>query len=246
MAKAKSKNTRNLIIGILVIVLAFVGLFNILSGCFRLISGTFDNSAELEEYKAFIAPVIMNDPATFDDVINADQKQLMSIAMWSLLSGDIDPDSFQYSGNNMLVGKALVEAEFVRLFGTDVAPVHQTVDGGDGIQFEYDGKKEAYIVPITGISAIYSPVITDVSEKGSTIILTVGYLASADWTMDKNGDMVPPEPTKYMRIYLRANEDTYYISSIKDIDAPEVVTTEVEETEAETSTDAPTEGETQA
>lgn len=232
MAQTNTKNTRNLIIGILVIVLALVGLFNIVAGCVRVISGAFDNSEELEEYKAFIAPVIMNDPATFDDVINADQKQLMSIAMWSLLSGDTDPDSFQYTDNGMLVGKALVEEEFIRLFGADVTPVHQTVDGGDGIQFEYDSKKEAYIVPITGISAVYSPVIEEVDEKGSTIILTVGYLASADWTMDKDGNMLPPEPTKHMRIYLRDNGDSYYISSIKDVDALEVITTEAPEAES--------------
>ncbi len=244
MAQTKTKNTRNLIIGILVIALALVGLFNILGGCIRLISGAFDNSDEVAQYKAFIAPVIMNDPAPFDDVINADRKQLMSIAMWSLLSGDIDPDSFQYSGSDMLVSTALVEAEFSRLFGTDVAPVHQTVDGGDGISFRYDSKKNAYIVPITGIEAIYSPTIEDISEKGSTIILTVGYLASTDWTMDADGNMIPPEPVKYMRVYLRSSDEGYYISSIKDIDAPEVITTQQEETEATEET--PTDSETKA
>ncbi len=233
MAQKNKKNTLNLIVGIVVIVLAFVGLFNIIGSCIQGISNAFDNSDELEEYKSFVAPVIMNDPSTFDDVINADQKQLMSISMWSLLSGDIDPDSFEYTDNGMLVGKTLVEEEFVRLFGTDVVPVHQTVDGGDGIQFEYDSEKEAYIVPITGITAVYSPTIADVSEKGSTIILTVGYLASNDWTRDTDGNMVPPEPTKYMRIYLRDNGDSYYISSIKDVDALEVVTTEAEESTSE-------------
>lgn len=243
MAQTNTRNTRNLIIGIVVIVLALVGLFNIVGSCIRGISNAFDDSDKLEEYKTFVAPVIMNDPTTFDDVTNADQKQLISIAMWSLLSGDTDPDAFVYADSGMLVGKALVEEEFIRLFGTDVAPVHQTVDGGDGIQFKYDSKKEAYVVPITGISAIYSPMIAEVNERGSTIILTVGYLASTDWTQDTNGDMLPPEPTKYMRIYLRDNGDSYYISSIKDVDAPEVVTTQAEESPSE-ETDEATEGST--
>lgn len=240
MAQTGTKNTRNLIIGIVVIVLALVGLFNIIGSCVRGISSVFDDSDKIAEYKAFVAPVVMNDPNTFDDVVNADQSQLMSIAMWSLLSGDIDPDTFEYSDSGMLVGKDLVEQEFIRLFGTDVTPTHQTVDGGDGIQFKYDGKKEGYIVPITGISAVYTPTIADINEKGSTIILTVGYLASADWTQDKNGDMVPPEPTKYMKIYLRSSGDGYYISSIKDTDALEVITTEAEETKGETTTEETT------
>lgn len=237
MAQNNKKNKQNLIVGIVVIVLALVGFVNIIGSCVKTVSGLFDNSEKLEEYKSFIAPVIMNDPSSFDDVTNADVKQLISIAMWSLLSSDIDPDSFEYTDSGMLVEKTMVEQEYIRLFGTDATITHQTVDGG-GIEFEYNSKKGAYVVPITGVSAVYTPVITDVNERGSTIILTVGCLAGTDWTQDKNGDMIPPEPAKYVRIYLRENGDSYYISSIKDVDSLEVITTEAttEETTKESET----------
>ena len=229
------RNKKNLAVGIIITILSVVGLITIISSCISSISNMFDKSDKIDEYKRYLTPIVMNDPNPFDDVINADQGQLISMAIWSLLSSDIDPDSFKYTDGGMLIGIDLVEEEFVKLFGKDVAPLHQTVDGGEGIQFEYDKEEKAYLVPITGISALYSPMIAGISEKGSSTILTVGYLAQEDWKIDSNGNMVAPEPVKYMNIYLRKNGDGYYISSIKQTDSPEVVTTKptTEETSSE-------------
>ena len=219
------RNKKNLTAGIIITILSLVGLITIISSCISGISNMFDKSSKIEEYKSFLTPIVMNDPSPFDDVINADQGQLISMAIWSLLSSDIDPNSFRYSEKGMLIDIALVEEEFVKLFGKDVAPLHQTVDGGDGVQFEYNKEEKAYLVPITGISALYSPMIADINEKGSSTILTVGYLAQEDWKIDSKGNMIPPEPVKYMNVYLRKNGDSYYISSIKQTDSLEVVTT---------------------
>lgn len=227
MAEEKNKkNTGNLIIGIAVTILALIGALTIITGVVKGISSSVKKSDGYESYKQLIAPVIMNDPDAFDDVINANQSQLISISIWSLLKGDIDPDSFESKKGGMLVPVTLIEEEFTKLFGKDVTPTHQTVEGGQGIQFEYSKSDKAYIVPITGITALYSPTITEVSEKGSSTILTVGYLASEDWRQDENGDMIAPEPVKYMKIYLRKNGDDYYISSIKQTNTLETATTQ--------------------
>lgn len=222
---AEGTRRLNLAVGIVVALFALIGVISVIVGAVSFISSRVgDNSAEIEEYKAFIAPVIMNDPEPFDDVTKASQPELISIAIWSFLSGDIDPDTVRYSENGMIISEDAVEKEFARLFGTDVAPLHASVEGGEGIEFEYDRDKEAYTVPITGIDALYSPTITELKEKGSTVILTVGYLVSQDWILDKKGNMVPPEPSKYMNIYLRSGSDGYYISAIKATDALEEAT----------------------
>lgn len=238
MAEEKNKtNTKNLVVGIIIALLAVIGAVTIISGAVRAISSSFEHSDKYDSYKEFIAPVIMNDPDAFDDVINANQSQLISISIWSLLKGDINPDSFENKNGGMLVPASLIEEEFTKLFGKDVTPVHQTVEGGEGIQFEYSKKDKGYIVPITGITALYSPMIADVSEKGSSTILTVGYLASEDWRQAENGDMIAPEPVKYMKIYLRKNGDDFYISSIKQTDALETVTTQQTEAKDAKATD---------
>jgi len=227
MAEDVSKTNdsrRYTVLGIVVAVLAIIGAVTIISGCVRGIKTAVNKNNKADTYKALIAPVIMNDPDSFDDVINADQKQLISISIWSLLQGDIDPDSFKSTKKGILIGTDLVEQEFAKLFGKDVAPLHQSVSAGEGVTFEYNKSKKAYVVPITGITALYTPKITEINEKGSSVILTVGYLANEDWVIDSQGNAVEPEPVKYMRVYLRENGNGYYISSLKQTDGLEIVT----------------------
>ncbi len=231
-----SKSRKNTVVGIIILVLALVGAISLISSAVGLISSSFDNSEKIEEYKTFVAPVIMSDPTPFDDVINADQSQLLSISIWSLLREGLDPDSVEYSGIGMLISKETVEAEFARLFGKDVAPLHQTVDGGDGTLFEYNSKTGKYTIPLTSVDPVFSPMIADVSERGSTVILTVGCLASEDWKQASNGDMIAPEPVKYLKITLRSGSDGYYISSLKEADGMEVITTAPAEESNETET----------
>lgn len=248
---AVKRNKASLVVGIIITIFAIIGLITVIGSVVSSVSSYFENREyeKREEYKTFIAPVIMNDPDPFDDVINADQSQLIGAAIWAFLSGEIDPNSVDYTENGMVVKQEVVEKEFSRLFGKDVAPLHQTVEGGDGIEFEYDSEKKTYTVPITGINAIYSPTVLDMKTHGSTVILTVGYLASTDWQQGINGDMIPPEPVKKISIYLRKGNDDYYISSIKEISSLETATGGVtvdseEESETKKETKAHTEKET--
>ena len=111
----------------------------------------------------------------------------------------------------------MVEEKFKSLFGSEVQITHSNVDGG-GIDFRYSEKKKAYVIPITGITPIYTPKVTDAKEKSSSIELTVGYLYSGDWQQDSQGNMISPEPGKYMKITLGINSDsTYYVRAIQKI-----------------------------
>ena len=173
------------------------------------------NAEKYEAYEKFIAPVIMNDPDTFDDVTLADQGQLLSIAIWSILDGDPEADKYEYTDDGMLLPAKEVEESFRRLFGDQVKIIHSNVDGG-GIDFRYSEKKKAYVIPITGIEPIYTPRVVDAKENSSSVELTVGYLYSADWQQDSDGNMMPPEPGKYMKITLGKNSDEgYFVRAIQ-------------------------------
>ena len=66
---------------------------------------------------------------------------------------------------------------------------------------------------------IYLPDVTEADEKDNSVVLTVGYLASADWVQDSEGNMVPPEPGKYMKITLGKNTDgSFFVKAIQNID----------------------------
>ena len=215
--KKKKRSKSNLIVGMVVLLFALVGVVAIVvTGVQK--AGDFMQAKNAEKYSAyeeFIAPVIMNDPDTFDDVTVADPSQLISITIWSLLDSNSEPDKYEYTDGGMLVPAKQVEEKFVSLFGDEVRLVHANVDGG-GIDFKYSEKKKAYLIPITGITPIYTPKVVSAKENSSSIELTVGYLSSTDWQQDSEGNMVAPEPGKYMKITLGKNgESGYFVRAIQ-------------------------------
>lgn len=218
MKEKKRSKTINYIVGTAVILLVIIGIVSTVSFIAGKISTKKAESdyAKLSQYESFIAPVIMNDPDTFDDVSKANQSQLTAITIWSILQDNVEPDKYEYAEDGMLMPQAEVEAQFEKLFGSEVKIMHATVDGG-GIEFKYSEKKNCYIIPITGITPIYTPKITQADEKGNSVILTVGYLAGEDWAQDTQGNMVAPEPAKYMKVTLRKNSDgIYYVAAIQN------------------------------
>ena len=215
----KKRSKPNLIVGLGVMILALVGVAAIVLTAGTKIGDSIQNknAEKYSAYEEFIAPVIMNDPDTFDDVTLADSGQLLSIAIWSVLDSNPEPDKYEYTDDGMLLPAKEVEEKFTSLFGNEVKIIHSNVDGG-GIDFKYSAKKKAYLIPITGITPIYTPKVTDAKEKSSSVELTVGYLHSSDWQQDSNGNMTAPEPGKYMKITLGKNNDSsYFVRAIQKI-----------------------------
>lgn len=215
----EKKNSKlNLFVGIIVLFFAVFGAVSLLSLAFGQVKENINekNYEEYASYEQFIAPVIMNDPNTFDDITKADMSQLLSIAIWSILDSDNAPDDYKYTDEGMLLEAKAVEKEFKNLFGSEVTPVHISVDGGEGVEFKYSEDRKCYVIPITGITPIYTPKILDKSERSDRVILTVGYLASTSWQQDSNGNMVEPEPGKIMKITLGKNsEGGFYLRAIQ-------------------------------
>lgn len=220
MQENKKKSPLIYLVGTVVFILVAVGVFSIGKTAFTKISSSVQekNDVRYSEYEAFIAPVIMYDPDTFDDITMANTEQLISIAIWSILDSNIEPDRYEYTDSGMLMPQKEVEDKFLSLFGTEVKWSHCTVDGG-GIYFSYSETQEAYVIPITGVTPIYTPEVIDVSQTPSSVVLKVGYLASTDWVQDSDGNMVPPEASKYMKITLGRNADeSFYIRAIQNSD----------------------------
>ena len=215
----KKRSKVNLFVGLAVLLFAVVGAVSLVITLQGRISTQIKEKNETlySAYEEFISPVIMNDPDTFDDITVADMNQLISITIWSVLDDNMQPDKYEYTDNGMILPEKEVEEKFTSLFGSEVRIAHGSVDGG-GIDFKYSEQKKAYIIPITGITPIYTPDVIDVSEKSSYVVLTVGYLYSSDWQQDSNGNMVPPEPGKYMKITLGKNTyGSFYVRAIQNM-----------------------------
>ena len=221
MANEKKTKAANYIVGVFVLVFFIIGVASTVSLIAGRVRKASDNGAKLREYESFIYPVVMNDPDTFDDVSKAQQSQLIAISIWSILQSNLDTDKYSYSDKGMLIPKKDVEEAFKRLFGADVKVNHTSADGG-GIEFKYSEKKGQYIIPITGITPLYTPSVLNAKEKNDFITLSVGYLSGDDWEQDENGNPVKPEPSKYVKISLRKNGDRgYCVSALRSADAPD-------------------------
>lgn len=244
MAKTTKKHKRGarrwaFPLGLLIAVLAVVGAVTVVVAGVRVTKDAIDSSRNFDEYNTLLTPVVMNDPDEFDDITKANPSQLIDISIWSILKSNLSPDQYEYGETGMIIPEADVTAEFQKLFGTEVQPTHGTVSGY-GYEFTYDATKQTYSIPLTGVVPTYTPKVVEVDKSGSTIVLTVGYLGGDQWAQDAEGNMVAPEPDKYMKVTLRERDGAYYISALQSTLPPETATTAAtgapEETETQTET----------
>lgn len=244
----RSKNKWAFPVGLIVLILVLIGIVSIIYFGAGAVGKLSDNSKKREEYQEFIVPVVMNDPAPFDDLSQADPMELMESAMWALLRSAVNPDEYAYEDGCMVIPQEDVKNQFVRLFGTDIEPKYGTIVSTN-CEFTYDEGTKTYRVPITSTEPLYTPVIYDIDKSGKTTTLVVGYLAANEWKQSPNGDMAAPDADKFMKITLRQKGDTYYISSIQVTDRPDTATTKEapeEITEVSTQAQAPESQSTEA
>lgn len=223
--KSKSGHKAAFPIGMIVVLLAAIGFVTVVVAGVKGVDTAIDKSRHFEEYEKFFTPVVLIDPDTFDDITKADMSQLMEISLWSLLKTDVAPASFENNDNGLAIPKAAVEEKFIDLFGTEITPVHGTIEGY-AIDFTYDNASETYSVPLTGVTPIYTPDVIKVTKTTDTVVVTVACLAGDAWEQGENGEMIAPTPDKYIRITLRENNENLFISAIQNTTAPEVATTQ--------------------
>lgn len=234
-------------IGMLIALLAAVGLVTIVVSAAKGIGAAVEKSKNYEEYNTLLTPVVLIDPDNFDDITKANMSQLLDISIWSLLrNSDITPDRYESGEKGLIVPKEDVEEQFKKLFGTEITPVHATIEGY-GYEFTYDDATGAYNIPLTGVIPIYTPKVVDKTSSSDTVVLTVACLAGEGWEQGDDGQMKEPVPDKYIRVTLREKDGNQYISAIQATTAPETATaspTSPPETETqppETQTESQTE-----
>lgn len=215
-------------LGIVIICFALVGavfLGGLAVGGIKSLGG---KEKKKEEYEKFLYPVVMLDPDVFDDVTNAKMEDLLNAAILSVLTSDeatpYDFDFVEGETSGMAVPQETVEKAFSSLFGTDVAPVHQSVECSTCV-FEYQSAAKRYIIPITGYDPAYTPRVEDIKKsREGAVELLVGYIAYGDWEVNEDKSFTKPEPAKYRKITLRKTDLGFYVSAIQNADMSKLTT----------------------
>lgn len=228
MAKRKKRNKKvSFVTGIIALILALIGAFSVVRFSVNSIKDLTNQTEKKREYESLLTPVVMFDPDPFDDLTQADVSQLLNSAVWALLMSENGADKYPYSEGEkvgIIVPQTDIENYFVSLFGTeiDIASLHSSIDMSE-YDITYDAALKSYILPITGVESAYTPKVYEIEKKGSSVILSVGYIGNKAWVQIADGEYATPEPDKYMKITLRERGDGMYISSIQSVDGQEVV-----------------------
>lgn len=181
--------------------------------------------AKFNEYASVLISAAAIDIAPFDDITGADMKELVEMSVWSVISDAEDPNSFEYRSGSLVVPAATVEAAFTRFFGTQRTIEHMTVQGY-GYEFTYNTTENAYYIPITSLTPIYTPKVTEIEKKGNSVMVTVGLVNSDRWLQNsETGDLSTPDPDKYEKVIFREENGSRYISAVRSLSAPETATT---------------------
>lgn len=247
------KNKLAFPIGIIVLILAVVGIISTIKFAVDSVKKMTDDSADKLKYEQMLKPVVMFDPDPFDDLKQADVSQLLNSAVWSLLMSDEGTEKYPYSEGDVfgiIVPQEDIEKHFVSLFGTeiDIASMHDLIDMST-YDITYDAALKSYILPITGVESAYTPKVYEIEEKGSSVILSVGYISNMAWAQVADNGYSAPEPDKYMKITLRERSGGMYVASIQAVDGQEIIgsmpATRPPEIETTESITVPTQPETQ-
>lgn len=211
-------------IGLAVTALALVGLATVIVLIAAGIKNIAAKNKDYSEYNKLLTPVVLIDPSGFDDITKADMSELIEMSVWAILKSDISPDTYTVGEGGIIIPEADVNEQFKKLFGTEVTPVHATVEGHE-YEFTYDADAKTYTIPITGVVPIYTPKVIEKKESADKIILTVALLSGEAWQQGADGAMVEPEPDKYIRVTLRVKDGVQFISAIQATTTPETATT---------------------
>lgn len=222
VTKKKRSGRGAFVLGLILICLAAVGAVFLISTGVSAVKKLTDKTQLKNEYEAFLKPVVMLDPEPFDDVTRADMEDLLNASILSLLTDENNsPYNYEFvegEVSGLAISQEEVEKAFKKLFGSEVTPVHQSVECSTCV-FEYQSAAGRYVIPITGYDPAYSPRVIDIDKTGEgTVALTVGYIAYSDWEMNSDNDFTQPEPSKYRKITLRESGGSYYVSAIQNAD----------------------------
>lgn len=225
--KREEKRKRSIpavLVGLLTIALAIFGVYTLVTMGVEAYkaSRTEEERARYAEYYSYLIPAAAIDIEPFEDVTVADMSELVEMSVWSILYSGLDPTVYEYDSDELVLPASEVTETFIRYFGSERNIEHSTVQGY-GYEFIYDAAADCYKIPLSTITPIYTPVITEVQTVGNSVVLTVGLLNASLYTQDSiTGFLTAPEPDKYLRVTLRNTSGGMYMSAVRASGIPEI------------------------
>lgn len=201
------KRKMYMILGIVISALAVIGLVSTINFTAGKVREFADNTQQKNEFAKFIYPIVICDPAPFDQTIKLRSDTMITAALWDIILYE-DKSKYEADFDMIIVPEVDVEQHATKIFGVGLSFEHQGITG-TGVPFYYDKEIKSYRIPSNPKYFTYSPYIEEVARVGERYTLTVGYVSPTPAWLTLTSDE-EPEPEKYM-VYVvskRGNEMT--------------------------------------
>lgn len=209
-------------IGAVLIVLALIGAVSVLSVLVNLGMRVLDNTSQKEAFEWKIYPLLMFDPATFDDPKQLDEEFVLKTALWSALLENKTKYNYDEYGY-LLVPASDLDVAAKSLYGDGITLKHKSFAEGYDYAYTYYEDTNTYTVPVMGQSAGYIPKVVEISKEGPIYTLIVGYVAPTTlWSVSEDGSS-ESVPDKYLYYDLeKVAGNDYIVRSVRNIPADEL------------------------
>ncbi len=209
-------------IGAVLIGLALLGTISLCSILVTLGARVLDNTSQKEAFEWKIYPLLMFDPATFENPGQLEEVFVLKTSLWSTLLEN--RTKYTYNENGMLLVPASdLDVAAKSLYGDAVTLKHQTFSEGYDYFYLFDEETNTYSVPVMGQAAGYAPKVVDISKDGNVYTLIVGYVAPTTlWNISEDGS-TEAVPDKYLYYDLeKIDNGNYIIKSVRRIPEDEL------------------------
>lgn len=202
-----------LLFGTVVTLLAIVGLVATVNFAVDKVKAFADNTQQKNEFARFVYPIVICDPAPFNQTIKLRSDTMITAALWDIIFYE-DKSKYETEFDMIVVPEVDVEQHCTKLFGTGLSVEHQSVLGAD-IQFYYDETIKSYRVPSNPKYFTYSPYVEEITRVGERYTLLVGYVSPTPaWlTLDENDE---PVSDKYMEYVVSKRGDEMTLVAIQE------------------------------
>lgn len=207
------KRRMYLLFGIVVTILAIVGLVSTIGFAVDKVKAFADNTQQKNDFAKYIYPVVICDPAPFNQAVKLRSDTMITAALWDIILYE-DKSKYETEFDMIVVPEVDVEQHCAHLFGTGLSVEHQSVLGAD-IQFYYDETIKSYRIPSNPKFFTYSPYVEEITRVGERYTLLVGYVSPTPaWlTLDENDE---PVSDKYMEYIVSKRGDEMTLISIQE------------------------------
>ena len=194
--------------GVIVLLLALVGLVTFISGVVKAAGGFFSGGSLKNQLEQALYPVAVVDVPSFNEPAELTAESALSAAIVDILMHD------DLSGYTETFDMIAVPAEDVlergkRMFGVDVQTQLDTLHAA-GESFVYDAQSNCFNVPAEPMIFSYAPEVKKIQRTGDTYEVTVVYHGDvADW--QKNSRNFTNGTTKTMQATIEKKTSGYRI-----------------------------------